>query len=310
MEESLKSTYIPAPICDLQSANFIYRIGDYDIERAALSTLQEAEKLLIPLDPLAHELIKVKPTYSATFVFAEDGGDVCLRKEWKEEQDEGSAATSFEDISTKWTRLERDSGRPAPIVDVCYSDLQTGFGWHFDLHAEQSVESARIPEKLSEFAHTVKILPDAARNRTFDRLFVQYRPYAGHLKKIQQSISYRYLISHSDYVVELSRYQDRELAPRRTVLSAPEKETTVYEPRWGLSVYRPDWDKEFTRNENLGIGERADWVDDVEEWFPEDINKDSDTESSGKLGFSQLLAKLKEIQNLMIQAKDQDLLKL
>ncbi|KAK3696548.1 hypothetical protein LTR37_017890 [Vermiconidia calcicola] len=282
-------------------------LGDQEIEQHALATLQGADGLLTPQDAITHDLADVKPVYSAVFVFAEDSGDLRLTVSWEETQDVGSSAATFELVSRKWARLERDTGSLSPIVDVCLKDLISGFAWQFDIQATQAVNESRLSEKLLDFSQSIKINAVEARKASPDKLYVIHRPFVGHLKSIQQRISCRYGIFGSDYTLELTRFQDRTFQPRRSLIEPP-KEGAVYEPRWSLDVYRLEWDKEFTKNERLAIGESADWKHDVDTWFPEDITSDSRSEDGGGVGFAQLMEKLRRVGKLMKGAREDDLM--
>jgi hypothetical protein len=139
-----------------------------------------------------------------------------------------------------------------------------------------------------------------------DKLFVLHKPFVGHLKTIQQRMTYRFFLKDIDYTVELSKYQDRSLAARRSLVVPPEGPTVTYEPRWSLDVYQMDWDRKFTTNERLEVGERADWSDDVNEWFPEDFTKSSEDEDTGN-GFAHLMEKLKAL-GRVIKDVEEDLI--
>ena len=285
------------------------RLGDKSIEENVLQSLQQADDLFTPQDAMIHDLSEVKPVYSAMFTFADDAGDFRLFMSWYEAEGTSSKSKAFEIISTKWTRLERDSEAAAPILDISLSDLNTGLAWRFELSASHAVEESRLPARLVDFAHGVRINAKEAQKANPQESFIIHKPYAGHLKSIEQRISYRYGLAASDYTLELTRFQTRVYPPRRS-LALPPGEPKVYEPRWGLSVYRGEWDTEFTKNERLPIGERADWEHDLETWFPEDITSTSPVGEKKEegIGFEQLMEKLKKVGKLVREAKEEDLM--
>lgn len=245
--------------------------------------------------------------YSVVFTFANEAGDLRLTIFWEEVVDEESQLAEFEVMSKKWTRIDRDETSTASVVDVSLKDLTSGFAWQFDLHAAQPIDESRLPSALIEFAHTVKIDVRAARKEPFASMFVSYRPYQGCLKSMRQSIHYGFGIGGSGYTVELSRFQERFYSPKKTSPPGSGDGLMIYEPRWSLEVYSTDWDKMFTRNERLPVGERAEWDDSADTWFPQDIGKDED-ESKKKDGFMQLMDKLRRIAQLVSDAKEQDLI--
>ena len=276
------------------------------MEEGTLAVLRDADDLLTPQDAMTHDLVDVTPLYSAVFTFADEVGDLCLSISWEEAQDASSDTSTFEVVSTKWTRVERDTGTAYPILDISLCDLNTGMAWQFGIQAAQAVDESRLPNQLADFAHRVRIDPKEARKVNPDKSFIIHKPYAGHLRSIQQRVSYRYGLATSDYTLELTRFQTRTYPPRKSI-ALPPGEATVYEPRWSLSVSRIEWDKEFTKNERLPIGERADWNHDVDTWFPEDIPKSSEEENTGA-GFAQLMEKLKKVAKLVRAAKEEDLI--
>ena len=270
------------------------RLGNKEIEQNALRILQQADDLLVPQHALTHELVDVKPVYSVAFTFADEAGDLRLSMTWEEVEDEFSSKAAYEVISKKWSRLERDTGTASTIIDISLKDVSSGFAWHFDLHTAQAVEETRLPTLLVNFAYTVKINATAAKKDPFGQGFVMSRPPPeGRLKSMQQSIGYRFGIRGSAYTAELFRFQERGAG--------------VYEPRWGLDVYSMDWDGMFTSNERLPIGERANWEDGINAWFPQDIGGSEDSENKID-GFMQMMEKLNKLGKLIAGAKDEDLI--
>ena len=272
------------------------RLGDEAIEQGTLGTLSCAKDILTPQN---HEGHHVKPVYSAVFTFGDAAGDLRLTASWEIFEDTGSS-------SFKWARLERDTGAPSTILDISLTDLNTGMAWQFDCQAAQPVSNDHVPKPLQDFAESVRIDLNEAQKASTDKPFVTHRPYVGHLKSVQQRTTYRYNIASSEYTLELTRFQTRTFPPRKsTFLPAPE--ATVYEPRCGLSVYRGKWDLDFTDNERLEIGQRADWSHDVDTWFPKDVADSSgDEKESASAGFGQLMEKLKVIGRLVLTTKGEE----
>jgi len=255
------------------------------------------------------DLSEVKPEYTAILTFTDEGGDLRLSVDWQETQDYSAQSTDFVRKATKWTRLDRDTGAPSPIFDVSLTDLNTGSAWQFDIVAAQSIEESRLPQQLVRFAEKLAIDTNAARKRSADRLFVVHTPHAN-LKSLQQRISYHYRIAigNSDYTLELSQFQDRVYAARQA--PAPSfinsaAGLTIYEPRWSLNVFRADWDTNFAQNERLEIGAMVVWSDDVESWFPQDLNANGSTSTNddekpdAEVGWKQLMEKLVRIEALV-----------
>lgn len=243
------------------------------------------------------ELTDVKPVYSAIFTFTDEAGDLRLSIEWQETKDPITEKINFEEISRKWTRLERDTGVPTPVLDISLTDLNTSSAWQFDILASQTVVEARLSQQLHTFALNLRLDPAAAKHQDPARLFVRYNPYAN-LQSLQQRISYRYTLANSDFALELSRFQVR------TFLSRKFTEPVIYEPRWSLSVFRTQWDTMFTQNERLSIGNAVTWEDDVATWFPSDVGPGCSSpgvdEGMGE-EWEQLLQKLGRIEALVAE---------
>ena len=277
------------------------RVGHKPTEEALLLALQAAKDLITPSDATIADLSDVKPVYSAIFTFADEAGDLRLTVEWHEAHDAFNNSANLEEISKKWTRLERDNGTPTSLLDVSLTDLNSGTAWQFDILASQAADEAKLPQQLITFARNLRIDPALAKKQSADRIFVRYNPFAT-LRSIQQRISYRYTIANSDFKLELSRLQDRNYPSRST--SSPSGMPTVYEPRWSLSVYRTEWDTMFTQNERLPIGESTTWKDDVVTWFPYDVGPGASSvgEDEGQ-GWEQMVDKLGRIEALVAVAR-------
>lgn len=133
------------------------RIGDRRKESAALDAIQSSRGLFQPGDHFSESLAAVKPIYSVTFTFADEAGDLRLSISWKETMDEGATQSSFEQISKKWTRLEKDINAAGPLLDMCLCDLNTSMAWQFDIVASQAVDEARLSKGLKDFERGVDI---------------------------------------------------------------------------------------------------------------------------------------------------------
>ena len=318
------------------------RIGDKSTETTALSTLQTSPDLLQPEDAVTEQLSAVRPIYSASFIFADEAGDLCLMKSFRETEDAGTQASAFEETSKKWTRLERDSHSTVPLLDASLSDLNTGKAWQFDIEASQAVDESRLSKKLVDFSYGLQFgkcmvlssllspilnnnkglrkvltfyLPwlterDRALKQSIDKPFISHRSSAAGLKHTQHRISYRYHLRTkdgfvTDYTLDLTRFQDRKYTPTKTPLLAG-AEPTIYEPRWSLNVYRTEWDSKFAQNARLKIGEGGNWPLDVDSWFPEDPQ--SPQPDSQGAGFAHLMENLKRVGRVIEPAKIQDLM--
>lgn len=186
--------------------------------------------------------------------------------------------------------------------------------WQFDLQSSQPIDESKLPKDLVDFGQSIKIDPKAALQQAAgggsNTSFIVYRPHAK-LKRMRQCLSYCYHIRAksgfvTDYTLDLTRFQDRSF-PEKTASSfiAP-SQPTIYEARWSVSVSCTEWGTKFAKNENLKVGEVADWEDDVETWFPRDLDKDD--EEPRKTGFDHLMKNLKRIGKLVREMKQDDLL--
>ncbi|KAK5120969.1 hypothetical protein LTR85_005753 [Meristemomyces frigidus] len=278
-------------------------LGDPATENTLLKAFQQSRDLITPSDAVVAELGDVKPVYSVIFTFADEVGNLRLVVEWQEAQDVFNMKTSFEQLSRKWTRLERDIDTPTSLLDVSLTDLTTGSAWQFDVLATQAVDESRLPQQLVDFAHNLQFDPAVAKKQSTDRLFVRVSPHAT-LRSVQQRISYRYTITNSDFKLELSRFQDRMYTGRVSSVTSTGL-PKVHEPRWSLSVYRTEWDTMFSQNERLPVGEQTTWQDDVATWFPYDVGPGSSILANGDdgAGWGQLMEKLVRIEALVQSVK-------
>ena len=272
------------------------------------------EKFLLPEDAITQNLADVKPIYSATFTFANEAGDLCFTKTWRETQDAGAKASTYEEISKKWTQLERgpreekggerQKDTAASLLDISLADLNTGQAWQFDIESTRPIQEHRLSKQHLDFGYSVKFDPKGvfAQDKGSNKPFAVFKSAAVNLIHLRQRTSYRYHIRTeegmvTDYTLDVTRFQDRTYPLGKSTYVAAQ-EPTVYEPRWSLSVYRTEWDTKFAQNESLKIGEMADWEDGVDAWFPEDPTKDSEAESKGA-GVEHLMEKLKRIAKMV-----------
>jgi hypothetical protein len=269
------------------------RIGEEHVERGALSTLQGADHLLTPQSAQQHSLLEVLPVFSADFVFANDAGDLHLSMQWHMAANTNLANPEIEAGGVNWTRLDIDSGEANKLVDINLTDLQNGSTWTLELSTEKPVCEDKIPPNLLAFVEKAKISYAAVKRQDPLQPFVFYTPHPA-LRWLRQKIIHRYGIVDTDYTLELSNFQDFKLV-------AGQAHETV-EPRWGLEVYRTVWDSNLAKNQNLEIGKEVKWSEDLEEWFPRDLDgpdaKTEDSESS-RDGFRQLMKKLTRVEALV-----------
>lgn len=179
------------------------------MEQSALSALQDADRLLIPLDPVALKLADVKPLYTAVFTFKDKLGALQLSKTWHQVEEFDSKAPSFESVSQAWTRFDRETGTKIPLIDISLTDLTNSFGWAVTMEAAQAVEETRIPDGLVSFALNLKVDAAAATRMAIDKPFVKFPAYVPNvaLRSVEQRITYAYGMKDFDYNVELTRFQ-------------------------------------------------------------------------------------------------------
>ncbi|KAF7191296.1 hypothetical protein HII31_07319 [Pseudocercospora fuligena] len=268
-------------------------ICDATAEANVHEVLIQASDLLIPHGAMTTSLRDVKPVFAATFVFDDANGALQLHMTWHELEEKKADGPEYLLEQAKWTRLDRDTNRPTPLLDMSLTDLHTGSAWQFEIAASRSVEEYKVPQNLRDFAARVTIDPIQAVKQSADKSFVRYNPFM-RLRSFRQEVSFRYNILNSDYTLELKRFQDRIFSTQQTLVEKPK--VTVYEPRWGVNVFRTDWDTAFSKNERLPIGEVADWDDTFEVVFPSDIGPDVEDDGDG---FEQLLGKLDGIAALV-----------
>ena len=272
-----------------------------------MTTLQSTKNLLSTNDVWDDQLLDTKPVCSVVFIFQDEAGDLRLTVSWLLSQSFEQLNVEFDPISTKWTRLERDTGDAASIIDVSLTDLAAGTAWHFDMQASQAVDPTRLSKTYIEFAASLKVDAAAVRKQSAEKCFAIYRPNSK-LKSIHQRISYRYGIMTTDYTLEISRFQDRVFPPRTNSSVLTVHEPTVYEPRWSLQIYRNAWDTMFTDNERLDVGQGVEWDNKMDNWFPKD---DAAANALGMGanadGVEQLMEMLKKIAGVVQEAKDEDL---
>ncbi|KXT13608.1 hypothetical protein AC579_9771 [Pseudocercospora musae] len=268
-------------------------IGDATAEATVHDVFLQANDLLVPHGAMTNSLRDVKPVFAAIFVFDDANGALQLHMSWHELEETKADGPEYLLEQAKWTRLDRDTNRPTPLLDMSLTDLHTGSAWQFEIAASRSVEEYKVPQNLRDFAARVTIDPVQAAKQSAEKSFVRYNPFM-RLRSFRQEVCFRYNILNSDYTLELKRFQDRIFSTQQTLVEKPK--VTVYEARWGINVFRTDWDTAFSKNERLPIGEVADWDDDFDVVFPSDIGPDVEDDGDG---FEQLLGKLDRIAALV-----------
>ena len=239
----------------------------------------------------------MKPIYSAIFTFADEAGDLRLFAAWDEVLDTASRSSDFEPRESKWTRFQRDAAAPTKLLNVSLTDLHTAAAWQFEILVADSVDSTKLPAMLQTFASSVRIDAAAATRQRPSESFVLHKPVTT-LKSVRQIISYRYNVRETDYTLELTRFQDRIYPKRKSLVENVVPK--AYTPRWGVNVYRVEWDNLFAKNERLAVGDTAEWDDDLEDWFPGDIGPNTPAEKApGEDCFTQLMQKLERIEKLV-----------
>ncbi|KAF2765060.1 hypothetical protein EJ03DRAFT_220848 [Teratosphaeria nubilosa] len=248
---------------------------------------------------MIHDLKDVQPIFGITFTFADTRGDLRLIQEWQI----GYGSDDFDRCSEKWSRLDPETGTPRTLLDVSLTNLTDGQAWQIDISASDPVDATRLPKSLSKFAAAVKILPAVARSQAVDCPFVSYNPFTS-LKSIQQRVSYRYVISGTDYNLELSRFQDKTFASSASTTKSVEP--TLYEARWAINVFGTCWESNFAQNEVLKIGESTAWEHGGLTWFPRDVGSETgglDVGEDGGGGWELLLGKLERIEDIVKDVK-------
>jgi len=275
----------------------------------ALSVLQQCKEHLSPLGIAADELADTAPIYTAIFTFADEAGDIRLTVSWEAMQDSESDRHFFNQLSRKWTRLDRDTKSASSLLDISLSDLSSSSAWAFSIKAALALDEKRVPLALQHFADSLRIDPTAASKRTADSTFVLFNAYAPNtkLRHLQQRVQYRYCVQGWDYNLELYHFQDRSYPERSTNLLQPSSvgAVKVYEARWALDVYGAQWDQMLAFNENLKVGDVAEWEASGESFFPKGYNCSADKEPEI---FNEFMDKLNEISNVVMSAKIGDLM--
>ncbi|KAK4560565.1 hypothetical protein LTR86_005762 [Recurvomyces mirabilis] len=279
------------------TAEVTKELGNKDTERELLGTLQGASDLLMPSEAMTHDLKDIKPVYAATFTFEDPAGYYRLEVEWQETIDYQTGAANYEQTCKKWARLERDHTTPSSILDISLCDLNTSLAWQCDVLAStQVIDEWKLPEQLRKFSGTISVDPKLAAKQGGFQTFARFMSLPS-LCAVQQRRSYRFLIAASDFTLELNHFQDRMREP------GTDKTIQTYEPRWGLTLYRGEWDVMFTKNERLPIGEQADWQHDLGTWFPADLGRGSEPvdENNPDQGWWQLMQKIEKIDGLVAE---------
>ena len=253
----------------------------------------------MPSEAMIHDLKDIKPVYGATLTFEDPAGYYRFEVEWQQEIDYETGAAHYEQTCKKWARLGHDSTTPSSILDISLSDLNTSLAWQCDILAcPQVIEEWKLPEQLRKISDTINVDPKLAAKQDGFQAFARFMTLPS-LCAVQQRRSYRFQIAASDFTLELNQFQDRMREP------GTDKAISTYQPRWGLSLYRGEWDVMLTKNERLPIGEQADWQHDVTTWFPADIGRGSEAvdENNPDQGWWQLMQKFERIDGLVMEAK-------
>ncbi|KAK5110366.1 hypothetical protein LTR62_006074 [Meristemomyces frigidus] len=274
--------------------------GNKAVEEKLLSIVQQATELLTPSEAMSHDLHEVRPVYGVTFTFEDDIGNLVLEVEWQEQRDYDTQAPYLELYRKKWIRLDRDATTLTPLLDISLCDLNTRLSWQVDMKScPQVLEEAKLPPDLQKFTKRLETDAKLATQHSNLQSFVRF-PSNTKLSSTQHRRVYRYLLSGSDYTLELTHFQAHHLKPVQG------KGPTLYEPRWSLTLYRGAWDVMFTKNERLPIGGEADWEHDLRTWFPPDLGVGCEAvdERNVEQGWWQLLGKLGEIDGLVMRARE------
>lgn len=238
---------------------------------------------------MIEHLSDVRPSYGAEFIIenSDKKGDLRLCMAWTESDVDDNGKVQFAEVEKKWTRLDRHTGTTTRLLDVSLLDLtKAGSTWQLDITSAASEDVTRLPMNFQEFPQRVKINPSIALQPTSNRCFIEYNPSVKP-KSLRQTIRYQYMITGTDYTLELSQYQDRKYVPKEK-----EVEEVVDMTRWSLNVFRIEWDNMFEKNQSLKIGTQAEWKDEIQEWFPKDWEYVGPEED----GFVSLMDKLGEIE--------------
>lgn len=274
------------------------RLGDRVVERTLLQSIQSSDGIFVPHDNAVHALKDVVPDYIAIFSFRDLNGLLQLEMVWHELDDSNPGSSHLHLKTTKWSRLDRDTGFPTTLLDASQTNLESGRAWKFELLATQLVDEARLPQQLVNFAQGVRFNPQAARQGDGTSSLINYPPVPGLISvETRTSNCFRILLGNSDYALEVSRFEKSESAPRRTgAIASDDSSAVLHEPRWSVCVHRTEWDTMLAQNEKLPIGKMADWSDEVQTWFPPDLTPsltgDVSSEASAQLGWQHLADKL------------------
>ncbi|GAB7361125.1 hypothetical protein MBLNU230_g1160t1 [Neophaeotheca triangularis] len=276
-------------------------IGDWEVEANSLARLQTANDLLTPLNAMVDKLEDSDRTFTAVFTFHDEAGIFRLTMVWIKTPSPHSDSSSYDTVSRKWCKLDRDLKNPLSLLDISLTDLTTSSAIHIDISSTTTVNESRVPPHLTRFATMVKFNRPAAEAITKsksqippaqDNAFTSFSP-APSLRSLEQRIPFQYGLKDFDATVELTRFQHRAYAPRSF---APESDQTctVFEPRWALELRREAWDTMFGQNERLGVGEGTGWSFFEEAWFPLSVRG---TEMGS--GFGQLVERIGRLEGVL-----------
>lgn len=240
-------------------------------------------------------------TFTAIFTFHDEDGIFRLTMVWIETPNPETSSSSYDTIPRKWCKLDRDLKTPNPLLDLHLTDLTTSSSLHIDISTTTTIDEARVPPHLTKFASTVRFNRSAAQTITADKTYIpctannaftSFSP-APSLHSLEQRISHQYGLRDFDALVELTRFQHRNYAPRSSNVESDQL-CTVLEPRWELGLRSELWDTMFGENEHLRVGEGTGWSDFEEAWFPVNVRG-----MEGGGGFEQLVERLGRIEGVL-----------
>ena len=99
--------------------DWVTRLGGEDVEKKLIGNAKMASDLFVPQIAMTRNLADVLPVFLGIFVFRghEDNSFLQLDIEFKRTVD------AFEMASTRWSRLDQESGSATQIVDLVEVDV-------------------------------------------------------------------------------------------------------------------------------------------------------------------------------------------
>ena len=87
------------------------------------------------------------------------------------------------------------------------------------------------------------------------------------VSSFEQKTALRYrLVDHMDWVVEIARYDKYSKGAVRS-------QSKPMETSWAARMWNTDWDSGLVANQNMKIGQFADWNPTINTFFPRDSGK-------------------------------------